>query len=441
MKPSSAPSHEAIIDKVKSIPKLIFSDDFEITVQETESKSTVFKNGEKSSSTNDDSLWISLRLQHQKRPGRAASLYSGEESLNEVVEAAFEAAKHSSPDPWFRFPMWRSQVRDNVPATPVESVPESLYTKLVWRPELLEERISSTITRNSVYRKTERNLLKFEVGAQAVRYSATHRVDDLSIKMSAERAARANQLESEECLEELLRGIYFRRGGRVFERKNRGHVLFGAQPVAQLLRALSPWFSASRLQKGASPLCGYRSEPIGSPFVDISDDPLHERAALSSLYDLEGSLTQKTKLVDKGVMVGALHDVYTATRENRLSTGNHFRRVGSAEPEIQPWHLVWREGNATQEELMKEMSSGLFIDYCSRLEEDRERPNIFIFHGMGWSVSDSTLGEPVWYIRFELDLFDLLRRVSRVGKSLCFFGSVASPSILVENLPLEIMKT
>jgi len=429
--------HQPLIDKIKSIPKLIFSDDFEITIQESDSSSITFINGERSGRHNEESVWINLRLQHQKRPGRASTLYYGDQSLSDLVEAAFEAAKHSTPDPWFRFPIWRGQLKESTPGITEAEVPESFYSKLVWRPERLEERVENWSLKTSLYRKTEKQVLKTDISGQTVKYAAVQRVGDLAVKMSSIRSAPSGRMESERCLEELLRSIYYRQGGNVFSRCEKSHVLFGAQPVGEILRAIGPWFAADRVQQGTSPLCGRQGEAFASPIVDIYDDPHHERSAWKASVDLEGSSTQRTKLVEKGASVGLLYDVYTATRENRLSSGNLMRRGGVHFSEILPWHLRLSEGASTNEEMLSQMGDGLFIDYCSRLEEVPLHPHLFIFHGMGWRVKQSAPEEPVWYIRFQVDLFDLMRRVGSVGKTPVFFGNVATPSILVENLPLE----
>ena len=45
----------------------------------------------------------------------------------------------------------------------------------------------------------------------------------------------------------------------------------------------------------------------------------------AAAFDMEGSPTQKTTLVERGILKSFIYDSYFGARENRLSTGNYIR--------------------------------------------------------------------------------------------------------------------
>lgn len=428
--------HQSIIDKVRSVPKLIFTDDFELTIQEKHASSIHYTNGDLTTKESDESLWIGLRLQHQKRPGRASTFYSDDASLVNLVESAFEASRHSSPDPWFRFPIWRPR-QEPIASTEGPNLPDSVYPHLTWRPERIEEHYEESRVKTTLFRKCEKRILQTHHAEESANFFAMERSAETGLSMTAQRRAARGKLERDRCLDELIRGVYFRNGGSLFSVDKDTPLVLGTQVVAQIFEKIGGWFSAEKIQKGLSPLCGKMGETVFSPVITLVDEPGHERSSAAAEIDLEGSPTQRNVLVSKGVVTGFLYDVYTAMRENRLSTGNRRRLSDRAEPEIAPWHLVCSAGEEKLEGLFREMKDGVYIDYCSRLEEDPTHPTRLGFHGLGWRVAGGTIQEPIWHIRFHADIFDLLRRVVKVTKTQTFFGGISVPSMLVEHMPLE----
>src|ERR1700677_4932645 len=95
------PLIESIVDDIRQHPKLVVADDYEVAVQRRLARSVTFRNGERVAVTRGDRLWVSLRVLHRKRPGRAATEFRGREAIQQLVESAFESALRSSVDPWF----------------------------------------------------------------------------------------------------------------------------------------------------------------------------------------------------------------------------------------------------------------------------------------------------------------------------------------------------
>lgn len=428
--------HDAIIDKLRAVPRLIFADDYEVAVQYCTAESSQFLNGDLQEHTTEESSWLSLRLHHQRRPGRASTPFLGEESLPQLVAAAFESSRHASPDPWFRFPIWRNSI-PSVPSSRTEpDSAESRYSKLEWRPEQLSERYENWEISTSLFRKTERKTLRQAHRIEGITLSATHSSDGNRWRLLQRRLAPQGRLDPERSIDETLRALYYRKSARLFQRSDDETIVLGPQAVRVILKYLSDWFCAAEVQKGVSPLSERLGSSIFSDAVTIVDDPHHERSVFQGSHDLEGSLTQKTVLVEKGHLRGLLYDVYSAARENRLSTGNWFRSLGAENPTIAPWHLVLQNGESSLDQLFAKAGTGVFIDYLSKLVPDPERPASVVVTGSGWRVTGGALDHALWQIRFKFDIFDLMQRVTSVGRTSTFFGDVAAPAVLIDSLPI-----
>ena len=112
-------------------------------------------------------------------------------------------------------------------------------------------------------------------------------------------------------------------------------VLLKPMAVAELLEAtLLPAVCADSVQKGRSALLGRVGEKIASESLQIMDDGLLPGGLDSSAFDAEGVPSQKTVLIEDGVLKGFLYDSYTAGKDGVQSTGNADRAGYSDVPSV-----------------------------------------------------------------------------------------------------------
>ncbi|MEE9570006.1 MAG: TldD/PmbA family protein, partial [Candidatus Binatia bacterium] len=100
------------------------------------------------------------------------------------------------------------------------------------------------------------------------------------------------------------------------------NVILRPNAVADLVGyTLIPAFTADNVQRNRSPLAGRLGEKLFGE-IDIIDDGLLKDGLGSSRFDGEGVASQKTVLVDNGVLKGFLFDTYTGVKGGEESTGN-----------------------------------------------------------------------------------------------------------------------
>lgn len=132
---------------------------------------------------------------------------------------------------------------------------------------------------------------------------------------------------------------------------------------------LTRTITADAVQKNRSPWVGKIGQPVASEAVTIIDEGKMVAGNGTRQFDDDGSSQKRTPVIEKGILRGFLYDNYTASKENRPSTGNAHRDVGiftsqpnyMKTPSPYPNNLVVNPSNATADELIQETRNGLYV--------------------------------------------------------------------------------
>jgi len=99
---------------------------------------------------------------------------------------------------------------------------------------------------------------------------------------------------------------------------------------------------------------------IGSDVLNVIDDGTMPGQRGTHRYDCEGVKTQKTYLIQDGILAGRLHSRESAARMNEQPTGN-ARAVGYHLPPITRMTNTYIDkGNATFEDMIKDVKLGIY---------------------------------------------------------------------------------
>ena len=102
-------------------------------------------------------------------------------------------------------------------------------------------------------------------------------------------------------------------------------VVFNNEMMATMLATFSGIFNAKSVQEGRSLLKGKIGQIVADEKVTIVDDSLYPNGFSTSAFDSEGYPTEKTILIEKGVLKSFLHNTITARKDSVKSTGNGSR--------------------------------------------------------------------------------------------------------------------
>lgn len=168
-----------------------------------------------------------------------------------------------------------------------------------------------------------------------------------------------------------------------------------------------------------------------SPLMTLREDPFIFGGLGSRPFDGEGLPTQPKTIVDQGILTTYLFDTYSARKMRRQSTGNAVRSLDG--PGVGISNLMVNPGSKSQEELMAQVSEGLFVTELigfgvNTVTGDYSRG------AFGYWIKNGQISHPVSEITIAGTLDELYRGIVGVGSDLEIRSSVNTPSLLVEGL-------
>jgi len=206
-------------------------------------------------------------------------------------------------------------------------------------------------------------------------------------------------------------------------------VLLRPLAAAELIEgALLTSLEADSVQKGRSSLRGRVGEMIASEDLMIIDDGLLPGGIDSSAFDGEGVPSQRTVLVEQGILKGFLYDSYTAGKDHVRSTGNSVRSGYSDLPRVGSRNLIVSSPSAynLQEEAEGYLVHGLIGAHTANPisgDFSVEARNAFrLFPG----------GEarPIRSLMLAGNIFEILKTIE-VGTDCRSVGSIVTPTLKV----------
>ncbi|MHA1882944.1 MAG: TldD/PmbA family protein [Candidatus Thorarchaeota archaeon] len=190
--------------------------------------------------------------------------------------------------------------------------------------------------------------------------------------------------------------------------------------------------NAEEVQYGRSYIADDFGSKIGSSELTIIDNGLLENGVGSRSFDGEGYPSQRTPILEKGVLKNLLHNSYTANKDNVDNTGNASRPSYTGIPGISTSNFVISEGSGSLDDLISEINKGILCVHTG------DRPNmttgdLSAMVSEGYYIENGAIKHPVKTTLIGINMRDLLQRVHRIGADTRTTFSVTSPSIVVES--------
>ena len=125
--------------------------------------------------------------------------------------------------------------------------------------------------------------------------------------------------------------------------------------------AIGHGLEADLVQQGLSIYSNKMGQQIASPLVTIIDDSTLDGKRGSFRFDDEGVHSQRTVLVEKGILKGYMHSRLTAMKEGIPSTGNGRRQSYKHRPIPRMSNTFISEGAGSPEEIIRSVEKGFFV--------------------------------------------------------------------------------
>lgn len=210
---------------------------------------------------------------------------------------------------------------------------------------------------------------------------------------------------------------------------------------AALLGTIVPALTAEAVQGNRSPLAGRLGHPVGRLGLSLVDDAGLEGGLGSRPWDDEGVPSQRTVVIDGGVLRGFLHSSYTARRGGvTASTGNASRTSYRSAPEVGATNLLFGAGDDPLEGLLDRMGDGILVTDLYGLHTVDPVSGDFALGISGFAVRHGRRAWPVHQATIAGNLIAVLDAIEAVGADLRFgydTAFIGAPSILVGALAVS----
>jgi PmbA protein len=244
-------------------------------------------------------------------------------------------------------------------------------------------------------------------------------------------------LESPEAVgQEAARRTLRRLGARRMPTQ-RVPIVFAPEVARSLIGSVFEAASGDSIWRSASFLAGKLGEKIAASNLTIVDDnammlPSGAGGFGTSPFDGEGLPSQRTVVVEEGVLRNYLLNTYTARKLNMTSTHNASRGLAGT-PGIGCGNLYLEPGTITAEDIIRDVRAGFYVTSLMGFGTNIVTGD-YSRGATGLWIENGRLTHAVEEVTVAGNLAEMLMNVTAIGSDLVFRGSVASPTLRIDGM-------
>jgi TldD protein len=158
---------------------------------------------------------------------------------------------------------------------------------------------------------------------------------------------------------------------------------------------------------------------VGSPLVNIFDDPSQPGGYGSYFFDDEGRMASPTQIVENGIFRRGITDLYSATALNIPRSANGRRQDYSRKAYARMSNTYFGPGTSTLDQMLAQVDQGVYLDKWSSGMEDPQGWGIQVTCHYGHEIKGGKITERVFApIGISGYVPEVLQSISAVSKEL-----------------------
>jgi PmbA protein len=191
--------------------------------------------------------------------------------------------------------------------------------------------------------------------------------------------------------------------------------------AGRLIGALGGPLSGASLQQKRSFLEGKLGQAVGSPLLDVADDPLIPRAFGSRLYDAEGLAAKRRPVFERGVLRSYYIDTYYGKKLKMAPTSGGVS------------NLAWTLGPKPQAAILKDVGEGILVTGFLGGNSNGTTGD-YSFGLQGFRIRGGERQEPVSEMNIAGNMLDLMGKLVVVGNDPFPYSSMRTPTLVFEGV-------
>lgn len=185
-----------------------------------------------------------------------------------------------------------------------------------------------------------------------------------------------------------------------------------------LHEAMGHAFEADFNRKETSIFSDKMGKKVGEDFVTIIDDGTNPNYRGTLNIDDEGTLTQKTKMVENGVLTSYLHDRISAKHYNVDPTGNGRRQSFRYAPLPRMRNTYMENGPHSKDDIISSVKDGIYVDTFTNGQVQIGAGDFTFYVKSGYLIENGKLTKPIKDVNLIGNGPEALSQISMVGNDL-----------------------
>ena len=184
--------------------------------------------------------------------------------------------------------------------------------------------------------------------------------------------------------------------------------------------AVGHGLEADLAEQNLSVYSGKMGQQVASPLITVIDDGTIPFKRGSSFFDEEATPTQKTVLVEKGVLKNFMYDRLNAMKSGAVSTGNGRRESYHHRPIPRMTNTLIAPGKDDPEAIVRSLEKGLFVKKMGGGQVNTVNGDFVFEVTEGYLIEKGKIGEPVRGATLTGNGPEVLKKIDMVGTDLGF---------------------
>ena len=215
-------------------------------------------------------------------------------------------------------------------------------------------------------------------------------------------------------------------------------VLGAGWPGILLHEAIGHGLEGDFNRKGSSAFAGRIGQRVASPGVTVVDDGTITNRRGSLNIDDEGNPTQRTVLIEDGILRGYIQDSLNARLMGMPLTGNARRESYAHIPMPRMTNTHMLNGNMPPEEIIRSVKKGLYAANFGGGQVDITSGKFVFSAAEAWMIEDGKLTYPVKGATLIGNGPDVLTRVSMIGNDMALDSGVGTCGKEGQSVPVGV---
>ncbi|MDI3484674.1 MAG: PmbA protein [Methanobacteriaceae archaeon] len=209
-------------------------------------------------------------------------------------------------------------------------------------------------------------------------------------------------------------------------------ILLDYHAINGILATFTSAINADNVQRGRSYLRDKIGEEVANPEMNIYDDGRITGGLYSAPIDDEGTPSQRTPIIEKGILKNFIYDLYTASKGKVESTGNGMRSSFSSIPTV--------------------LTTNIILDFQDKIKIEDIRRGMLVTDVLGAHTANPISGDfsleannpffiengeikyPIKKAMISGNLFNILKQIKMIDSRIRQIGTFITPRILIETI-------